>query len=246
MNNSSSPKAGWTIDKGQRRAALQSGIYLLLMAVFAGIAYGAIHGQLVVAGNSDATAANIATAPWLWGTEIALWLVIAGLDVAVSLSLFGLFAGTDQALTRGMAVSRILYTLVLGAGISQLFFGFQGAGALDAIQRFETIWYWGLIVFGIHLCLLAFLSARSRFIPWVLTGLLFIAGPAYTVIHVLFVIGGGAKEFGLTLQGIFMIPMTLGELGLALWLIILVYIQRRRTIAHADGDAALSGSETPV
>lgn len=246
MKNSSSPKAGWTIDKSQGRTALQSGIYLIVMAVLAGVAYGAIHGQLVVTGNSDATAANIAAAPWLWGTEIVLWLVIAGLDVAVSLSLFGLFKGTNQAMARAMAVTRLLYTLVLGAGISQLFLGFHGAGALDAIQRFETIWYWGLIVFGIHLCLLAFLSARSRFIPWVLTGLLFIAGPAYTVIHALFVIGGEAQEVGLTLQGIFMIPMTLGELGLALWLIILFFIRRRRTTAPADGGAALSGSETPV
>lgn len=47
----------------------------------------------------------------------------------------------------------------------------------------------GLIVFGVHLTFLALLAFKSGFVPVPLSILLVIAGPAFTIIHLLYNLG---------------------------------------------------------
>jgi hypothetical protein len=87
-------------------------------------------------------------------------------------------------------------------------------------NSFETIWTLGLIVFGLHLLVVGILMKVHRSIPklfWILT---LIAGISYIVVHIIKTMFPQLSEFTETLNNVLALPMVLGELGLAIWLII--------------------------
>ena len=226
------------IGSHERRPALFAGAALLLMALLAGIAYGGIHGNLVVPGDEAATAANIHGHKVLWAFGIFTWGLIALLDALVAFWLYRVFRETHRGLSRAAMVARLVYTGVLLVAVAALFGAFSQGQALAWVMLFQRIWYAGLILFGIHLTLLALLSLRTGFIHGVFTILLFVAGPAYFVIHILFLIGGEAGDWGHRLQSVMMVPMTLAELGLALWLIFIsVRNERKGNISYSSADS---------
>ncbi|PJB01103.1 MAG: DUF4386 domain-containing protein, partial [Ignavibacteria bacterium CG_4_9_14_3_um_filter_36_18] len=85
---------------------------------------------------------------------------------------------------------------------------------------FKTVWTLGLIVFGLHLLAVGILMKVHRNIPKVLWILTLIAGISYVVVHILKLTLPQLSEFTETLNNILALPMALGELGLAIWLII--------------------------
>jgi len=67
-----------------RKAALISGISLIIMAIVAGFSYGYVHGSLVVPGDISTTYTNITSSSMLFKAEIIGWVVILLLDVLVA------------------------------------------------------------------------------------------------------------------------------------------------------------------
>jgi hypothetical protein len=208
-------------------AAAIAGIFLFVMAIAAIGAYGVIHGKLVIPGNGPATAANIMAGKGLFSLEIALWVVIALTDMVVSLALWRFFARVGGKLPGIMAGLRITYTLSLCAGIMYMFLAAGSSDPLNLISRFERIWSLGLILFGAHLILLGWLCFRSGFVPGIWSLLLVISGSSYSIIHGLKNLGPAFAQVSAVLGTVLAAPMTLAELGLAAWLLVLTFHARK-------------------
>ena len=89
--------------------------------VFTGIfAEFVVRGQLVVAGDAAATAANIAGSPGLFATGIGADVVMIALDVIVGLGLYRLLAPYDRRLARVATGARLIQAGILAANMFTL------------------------------------------------------------------------------------------------------------------------------
>ena len=209
--------------KSQRKSAITAGIALLLMAIAAGIAFGFAHQSLVDPTDSIETFQNIQSQFGLYLAEIAGWVLIAISDVIVSLAFFNYFKSIDKLASEITTTFRLIYTFILVLGIFQLVKVtaiMQDPSAhvqvLGLIQSFENYWSIGLIIFGLHLITLGYVVFKAK-IHWIWGGLLIIAGFGYVLVHSMK--GMDLPNVDLV-ESILMGPMTVGELGFAIWMIV--------------------------
>lgn len=208
----------------QRKLALSTGWALVLMAVIAGFCIG----YALQTFNQPET---VASAGPLLQAQKGLYVsmlfglsVVVVLDLMVSYTLFKFFEQNNRQVSIYSAGLRIIYTLIFSVAIYQLVRNVSTVEITNqAIQRnfdmFQTIWNGGLVIFGMHLLLIGYLMKLHQAIPrflWVLT---FFAGASYLVVHALKFALEDAS-FVSTLEMVLALPMALGELGLALWLIV--------------------------
>lgn len=78
----------------------------------------------------------------------------------------------------------------------------------------------GLIVFGLHLLVLGLLAIKARGIPKWVGMLLLIASAGYLVTHTLGLLGPGVEDIRGVMDQILTVPMAVGELAFALWLLL--------------------------
>jgi hypothetical protein len=88
------------------------------------------------------------------------------------------------------------------------------------LSAFNSIWSLGLIVFGIHLLIIAYLILKSDFIPRFLGVLLVIAALSYVLIHSMYLFLPQYQTTTMLIEKILSLPMTAGELGFGIWLLI--------------------------
>lgn len=214
-----------TINKENKRStALVIGISLLVMAVAAGIAFGAIHSTLIDISQAEQTMDNLGANLSQWHMEILFWVVIIITDLLVSWGIFHYFRNENMGLPAMTAGLRVIYTLILAAAVSQLVavsLSVQGGNTqrvMLLLTRFDRIWSFGLIVFGIHLILLS--VASFRYENKILGILLLAAGVSYLLIHTMEGFLPRFSDLTGRLESILAIPMTLGEMVFALWMII--------------------------
>lgn len=217
-----------TSNKPINKYALIAGISLILMAVTAGFAFGYAHSQLLVPGDANATLANILNSKSLLSAEIMAWWFILLLDVIVAWALYHFFKNVSKPISSLTAWIRVVYSIILGVAISHLMSvcnltnkasEISAEAVMGHFQSFENIWSLSLILFGFHLIGLGWLSLKSNLRFW---GVLFyIAGFSYTLVHLL-------KQFpameslSSNLEMVLSIPMTLAEVGFAVWLLVKV------------------------
>lgn len=210
--------------ENKRSTALVIGISLLVMAVAAGIAFGAIHSTLIDISQAEQTMDNLQANLSQWYMEILFWVVIIITDLLVSWGIFHYFKKESMKLSAMTAGFRVIYTVILAAAVSQLVAvssSVQGGNTqrvMLLLTRFDRIWSFGLIVFGIHLILLS--VASFRYENKVLGILLLAAGISYFLIHTMEGFLPRFSDFTGRLESILTIPMTLGEMVFALWMII--------------------------
>jgi hypothetical protein len=211
--------------KQEKTAGLIAGISLLIMAIAAGFSYGFVQSELLVE-SAEISKQNILENSNLFYASIVGWLLIFITDLMVSFALYVFFKNTSKHISMGTATIRLVYTLILGAAIFQLFpiltnlsTDMNALDILGSYQSFEKIWSFGLIIFGIHLLGLAYLSLKTKTVPRFLGYLLYFAGAAYTLLH-------GAKQFSAIpayiiekTEVLLSLPMALSEILLAIWLI---------------------------
>jgi len=211
-----------------RRASLIAGTALLLMSVLAGFGYNfAIHG-LITPGNAARTAADIMAHQGLFRSAIASLFVVIVLDVVVALGLYRVFRPASKGISALAAWLRLGYAGIFTVAVFQLSGAARLLGgvslpssgadqmqarALSDINRFTDIWHAGLIVFGLHLLVIAWLACRSGYVPKLLGVLVGIAGLGYICDSL-----GGFLSHGSWTQ---VSTITfIGEFLLALWLVI--------------------------
>lgn len=131
------------------------------------------------------------------------WLMVLILDLVITWGLYHSFSSTNKPLSQLAALFQLAYSNMLGVALSFLLIG--------ETEAFELIWAFGLILFGVHLILLAFLTSKY------LKALLLIAGLSYLLVQAAIVF---FPEFNITvIEAVLSVPMALGELSLGIWLI---------------------------
>ena len=219
-----------------RQGAMVAGISLIVMAVAAGFAVGFVFERLLVPENAAATAANIQASETLFRAGLFSWLLILVCDVLAAWGLYVFLKPANSGLSLLTAWLRLVYTAILGISLSNLVIvllllsGADYLTVFDAnqvnallllfINAFEGIWTMGLVVFGLHLLALGYLVLKSGYVPKILGVLLLIAALGYLLID-----GGTSllpnfEAYRGTLEVIFIVPMIVGELGLAIWLLV--------------------------
>jgi hypothetical protein len=159
-----------------------------------------------------------------WHIEIIFWIVIIITDLLVSWGIFYYFRGDSLRVSAITAGLRVIYTLILAGAVSQLVavsLSVQGGNTqriMLLLSRFDRFWSFGLILFGIHLVLLSIVSFRYE--NKIIGILLFVAGVSYFLIHTMKGLLPELSDFTTHLEVILTIPMTLGEMIFALWMII--------------------------
>lgn len=179
--------------KSERKTARIIGGSLLLMAVLAGISIPAL-GTLTA--------------------SIGLVGVFL-LDIMVSFGILKYHKKQKPKLAKTSSLLRLLYTAILGVGVGYLFAG--------SVPMFNKIWGVGLITFGLHLITLGVLFNNEGGKKWVnimIKSLLIIAGIGYVLWYVGILVVPNPIGFAALMESIFILPMILGEVFYALWMLL--------------------------
>jgi Domain of unknown function (DUF4386) len=220
----STGEPGWTV----RRACAVAGVALLLMVASAVLAHFVVVEGMITPGDSAATAAEILAGEGTFRLGVVAWLLIAVLDVVIAWALYRVFRPVSAAVSMLAAAFRLVYTAVLIVAVGQLWRALDvlsGDGYLEALpadhidaqallelSAFRHLYDAGLLLFGVHLALLGYLSLRSGFVPKVIGVLLVVSGAGYAVDTV-------GAVLALDLPFRVALYTFLGELLLALWLL---------------------------
>jgi hypothetical protein len=149
---------------------------------------------------------------------IAAWFGIVALDAAISCLLYVLLSPVSRPAASMSSALRLVYTAVVAVQFPLLF-----DGSPAALGRFTDAFLVGLVFFGVHLAVMGPLLLRAGIVPAFFGWALLAGGVGYVVdsIGKLTVDGYGGVWSALTVT-----PAMVGEVGLALWLVV-----RRRTVA---------------
>ena len=218
-----------------RKYGMISGISLLIMAIAAGFSYGFVYSSLVAPGDASTTFNNILSGNVLFKSGIFGWLIIVVCDLVVAWGLYVYLEPLHKKLALLSAFLRLIYTSILGIAIMNLIFIFILTNESDVLttfnqeqlqayvifllKAFDSIWAFGLIIFGGHLFVIGYLSFKTNTIPKFISILLVIASIGYMLIHFCKVFLPQFEAATTYLEVILSVPMALGELGLGIWLI---------------------------
>ena len=223
------PASGLTAGISLRQAALASGLGLLLLAIVAAIVNFGVLQKLIVAGDAQTTAQNIAAAQGLFRLAIGGFFAVAILDVVVAWGLYFVFQPVNRSLSLLAALFRVVYATIFAVAVNNLLSALQVVGGADFLKAFGTDqmqaqmmvllgafqsgWDLALIVFGLHLFVLGILVFRSG-----KTGLR-VVGTLVTAAGVGYLIDGVGKvlvpNYGLTVA----MYTFVGEPLLMVWLL---------------------------
>jgi hypothetical protein len=211
--------------QSSRKSALLAAWSLILMAVMAGFAFGYLRNLTYSASEPMEAWARLQREPFWMTMEVGTWLTILGLDLLVSWAFWRLFKNPQPGRAFAVLALRVLYSLVLGLAIGQLFPLLNGAPGLSAEESvhlraaFDRIWSYGLILFGLHLIVLGQAVHKDPRIPQLWAYLLYLAGGSYSLVHSLKRYSSLDADYLQYLESILALPMTVGELGFAVWLL---------------------------
>ncbi|KMN46864.1 DUF4386 domain-containing protein [Bacillus sp. LK2] len=213
----------------ERKYALFAGTSLLAMAFIAFFSYGFVHANLVVQGDTSTTLHNIQNSNSLFKAEIFGWIIIFITDIVVAWALYFFLKPIHASLSLLTAWLRLMYTALLGIAIFNLTFALLLSKSTVAnpeayimlfLEAFEYIWSVGLIIFGLHLLMLGYVTFQSKRIPKTISVLLLIAAIGYIVINVMNTMFSQYDAIISFTKVLFQLPMIAGELGLSIWLLL--------------------------
>ncbi len=169
-----------------RKASITAGAGLLLMAALSGFGYFVAVKGLTTPGNAARTAEKVAAHEDLFRFGIVSLFFVAALDVVVAWALYRVFTPVSEASSKLAGGLRIAYAGIFVIAISRLLdvpgllaTNQQHALVLGRINSFTNMWDAGLVLFGLHLLVIAYLAYRSGYVPKALAVLLAVAGLGY-------------------------------------------------------------------
>jgi hypothetical protein len=201
-----------------RYARIGGALYLVI--IVAGILGPLLtRDQVIVPGGAATTAQNIAASPELWRLGIAVNVVMQLCDVPVMLILFLLLSPVNKNIALLALLFNIVQTATLVANqltlvAAQLLSADQPALTDLAIQAYSYGEPLGLVFFGFALVSVGYLIRHSGYLPWILGLLIQVAGVSYVVNSFLLLLAPELANIAL------LVPAFIGELSLALWLLI--------------------------
>lgn len=190
---------GHIADISLRKAAIVTGLGLLIMTMFTLFADLFVRQSLVVPGDAAKTVNNIMADELLFRIGISSFLIVIILDVLVAWALYVLLKPVNRSLSLLAAWFRLVYATIFGIALADLFGVLQLLSGADYLTVFETGqlhaqvmlslnafsdgWAIGFVFFGLHLVLLGYLVLRSDYIPGILGVLLIFAGSGYLIFN---------------------------------------------------------------
>ncbi len=218
----------------QQKAAVFSGVALLIMTVAAFFAQGYVHSSLVIEGDAPTTFKTIQASQVLFRLEVLGWLIIIIMDLIVSWGFYQFLKQFHHGYALLAGWLRFLYTAILATAVSHLVITNNvvqksvsdksldtvAQQAMDSITAFETIWSFGLIIFGLHLIAVGLIAMNTTKIPKVISILVVLAGFSYSLIHFMYNVIPQIEKVVGQLELILMGPMVIGELGFGIWLLV--------------------------
>jgi hypothetical protein len=219
----------------QRQVAWVAGITSLILFVAAMVAELYARQRLVVPGDAAQTAQHLLTEGLAFRVGLLCYLVVVVGDIVLAWALYLLFAPIQPALALLTAWLRVVYAAVLAVSLQHLWEGLAlvqdlefaavvgpvqaQAQAMLAFRGYEMGWAIGMVVFGLHVLLLGYLTFRSGWVPRLLGVILLLTGVAYMGDNLAKLLWTDYAQF----QGIFVAVLAplaiLGELGLGIWLL---------------------------
>ncbi|MBI9068720.1 MAG: DUF4386 domain-containing protein [Salinivirgaceae bacterium] len=208
----------------KRRIAIITGLSIILMAIVAGFSVGYAFAEFNLPDQIDFLKENILANQGLYRNMLIGILIILILDLLVSYTLYVYFKDDNRKISIISGGLRIIYTLIFGIATFYLTKNINLNDLTNQtintnFQLFQSIWNGGLVFFGFHILLIGFLMKLHEKIPSILWYLTLIAGVSYVIVHLLKLTSLNS-EIVSTLEMILMLPMTIGELGLAIWLLV--------------------------
>jgi len=208
--------------KNQRRIAIITGISLVLMAIFGIFSLGYAYTQFDNPEQSEFLKDIILANMGLYQSMLIGILIIIILDFIVSYTLYKYFENDNKKMSLLSGIIRVIYTLIFVIATYYLTKNLNtneltNQKVISNYHKFQTIWNSGLVIFGFHIILIGWLMKLHYKIPKILWSITLLAGVSYMITSFLKVVSPDS-EFVETLIMILALPMTIGELGLAIWL----------------------------
>lgn len=211
----------------QRDKALAISIALLSMAVLAVLAFGLVMPMFnTLMSTSDLRSLMLGQEDAYAGMLVLIGLIIV-LDILLSVLIADFFKTINKKLAFYTGLLRFLYSGLFGLALCFLLSGFftneiHAADFWINMKRFYWLWNLSLgFLFGPHLVLTAYLMKQYKIIPVFVWGLTAFAGLAYIIVHLLKIFVPQWPTLEL-IEMILILPMALGELMLAFWVLIKV------------------------
>ena len=215
-----------------RQARIAGLCYLMVIAggLFAAVF---VWESLVVPGDAAATVTSIAAneSLWRWGLAVHLLYLIPA--VLMNVILYGLLKPVQATLARLALVFSIAGVTIEAAVLLQLYVplamidegralaalgdGQRQALAYLAIRLFSAGWGFALVFFAGFCVLIGALILRSRLLPGVIGAMMIAAGVCYLVNSLAAIVSPALSDL---LVPAILLPCLLGELSLALWLVV--------------------------
>lgn len=189
-----------------------TGVSLLIMAIAAGYAFGFSFSEIHVEDNNLQTLDNIKSNPALFYSGAIIWLVILITDLIVTVGLYKYLSNFSKLYAIGSGLTRLVYSLILGYAILTLF--------NKNTQSFLSIWSFGLLIFGFHLIITGIGTLKRSEVPILLSILIIISGLSYILVNGIENFIPSAIALANSLESILTLPMALGELAFAIWLLV--------------------------
>ncbi len=204
-----------------------SGYGIILMAIVAGLTYGYGVNTIYKEHNAIVTKTNFTYHPLLFKLVILGFMIVFLLDIVVSWSLYLFFNKIKPSLSLLAAIMRMGYIPFLGMAIYSLVNLNQTTQTAELsevfiyqqFQIFMNIWSIGLLVFSIHLFLLGIMIWQSSNIPTIIGILSVAASICYFGTSLTNLLYPDYAKYKSMIEIYLSLPMALGELGLAFWLI---------------------------
>ena len=210
-----------------------AGVLYLIITVAAAFAHFYVPGQLIVAGDATATAANIMASDSLFRIgAIGSELIILLSEVVLSIVLYLLFRPVSKTLSLLAAVSRLVMTTIHGLNLLNYYFVLQLLGGSAILAVFEPSQVYALVslfleahsygfTIGVaflvpHVLILGYLIFKSGYFPKVLGILFVIAGIGYLIDT----IGLLLVPSYTTTPGLIAMVIAIAELAFPIWLLV--------------------------
>ena len=216
-----------------KKTARFAGVLYLIITVFAIIAHQYIPNTLIVAGDPQTTADNIAASETLFRVGgVGSELVILLSEIILSIVLYVLLKPVNKTLSLMAAVSRLAMTTIHGINLINYYFvlllvtgtGYMTAFGSDQSQALVSLFLdahhygftIGIAFLTIHVFILGYLILKSEYFPSILGVLFLLAGVGYLVDSFALLLSSSYHTTPVFLA----IPIAVAEIAFPLWLLI--------------------------
>lgn len=209
----------------QRRGAKLAGVLYAALFVLAIVTNFLVVGSLISPSDPHATQEAIASNQGLFRLGILGFVLIAFLDVVIAWALNLVFTPISESLSKLATWLRLIYSVFLGLGV--VFMQLALHQALESnissmvflLRGFEISWELGLMFFGSHLLVIAFMMIRDKAASALLGSALAMAGSAYLADSIAKLVIVDYSAIAGLMMLIVAVPSIVAELAFTFWLI---------------------------